>query len=71
MVESTSPSSNACTEVMERVNEELEILEGIYAEEDVIESQAEVISVPKHLLQKAAEKPEQQEPNLAAKALQE
>ena len=71
MVESTSPTSNDCTEVLDKIHEELEILEGIYADEDVIESQAEVISVPKHTIEKVNEKPELQEPNLAAQALQE
>ena len=64
MVESTSPSSS-CTEVLDRIHEELEILEGIYADEDVIESQAAVISVPKHMLIKTEEKPDKQEPSLA------
>ena len=58
MVESTSPASNNCTEVLDRIQEELETLESIYAEEDVIESQPEVISVPKHALEKAEEKPD-------------
>ena len=47
---------NDCTEVLEKIREELEILEGIYCDEDVIESQAEVISVPKHTLDKVVEK---------------
>ena len=70
MVESTSPTSS-CTEVLDRIHEELEILEGIYADEDVIESQAAVISVPKHMLTKTVEQPEKQEPSLAQQALQE
>ena len=62
---------NDCTEVLEKIREELEILEGIYCDEDVIESQAEVISVPKHTLDKVVEKVKQQEPNIAAQILQE
>ena len=62
---------NDCTEVLEKIREELEILEGIYCDEDVIESQAEVISVPKHTLDKVVEKVKLQEPNIAAQILQE
>ena len=47
---------NDCTEVLEKIRTELEILEGIYCEEDVIESQAEVISVPKFTLDKVVKK---------------
>ena len=47
---------NDCTEVLEKIRSELEILEGIYCEEDVIESQAEVISVPKFTLDKVVKK---------------
>ena len=71
MVESTSVPKNDCTEVLEKIQEELENLEAIYCEEDVVESQAEVLTVPKHTLDKAVEKPKQQEPSLAAQALQE
>ena len=62
---------NDCTEVLEKIRGELEILEGIYCEEDVIESQAEVISVPKFTLDKVVEKVKPQEPSIAAKILQE
>ena len=62
---------NDCTEVLEKISSELEILDGIYCEEDVIEGQAEVITVPKHTLEKAVEKVKPQEPSIAAQILQE
>ena len=69
MVESTPTQLNDCTEVLDKIKEELEILEGIYADEDVIESQPEVTAVPKHTLEKVIEQPKSQEPNLAAQIL--
>ena len=60
---------NNCVEVLEKIQSELEILDGIYCEEDVIESQAEVISVPKYTLEKAVKKVAPQEPSIAAQIL--
>ena len=60
---------NNCVEVLEKIQSELEILDGIYCEEDVIESQAEVISVPKYTLEKTVKKVAPQEPSIAAQIL--
>ena len=52
--ESSSPT-NSCTEILEKIKEELETLDSIYDGEEIIESMAEITSVPKHMLEKNKE----------------
>ena len=53
-VETNSPTNN-CTEILARIEEELETLEQIYDGEEIIESKAQITSVPKHMLEKKKE----------------